>query len=264
MKVFISWSGHVSHQVALILRVWLPKVIQSLEPYVSSEDIDKGSRWVADLSKELDDTSFGIFCITKGNINAPWLNFEAGVLSKSVVEQGRVAPLLFGLRPSEIKGPLAVFQSTTCDKTDVQKLVQSLNDTGGVGLAEDFLNTVFDRWWPDLEVELKRIDDAEPETAEVVPSSQDPSQRSDILEEVLELLRRQNRLLNSPEELIPREYLEQALTQHREFPSGHLIFQELENIMLRFNEAVSERNDPMIQQLWPGLRNILQIIIRKS
>lgn len=45
MKVFISWSGTKSHKIGLVFRNWLPSVIQSLETYVSSEDIDKGARW---------------------------------------------------------------------------------------------------------------------------------------------------------------------------------------------------------------------------
>ena len=91
MKVFISWSGAISHQVALVLREWLPSVIQAVEPYVSSEDIDKGARWTTDISKELEASQYGILCVTPENIEAPWLNFEAGALSKTI-DKSRVCP----------------------------------------------------------------------------------------------------------------------------------------------------------------------------
>ena len=53
MKVFLGWSGDTSHKVALALHAWLPRVIQTIIPYVSSEDIAKGARWIPDIAKEL-------------------------------------------------------------------------------------------------------------------------------------------------------------------------------------------------------------------
>ena len=120
MKVFLSWSGHKSHQVALVLRDWLPSVIQSLTPYVSSEDIDKGARWSTDIAKELEDSTFGILCVTKDNLEAPWLLFEAGALSK-MMDKSSVCPFIFDLKRAEVKGPILQFQSTIFDKDDVKK-----------------------------------------------------------------------------------------------------------------------------------------------
>lgn len=105
MKVFISWSGNISWKVAVIFRDWLPSVIQSVEPYVSSEDIDKGARWSTDIAKELEDSTFGILCVTKENLEAPWLSFEAGALSKTM-EKSFVTPFLFDIKRSEVQGLL--------------------------------------------------------------------------------------------------------------------------------------------------------------
>ena len=69
---------------------------------VSSEDIDKGARWSTDIAKELEDCSFGILCVTKENLEAPWLLFEAGALSK-MMQKGAVCPFLFDLKMAEIK-----------------------------------------------------------------------------------------------------------------------------------------------------------------
>ena len=111
-SVFLSWSGDSSKGAAQVLRAWLPTVIQSVRPYMSAEDIDKGERWSLDIAKQLEETNFGVICMTPENINAPWVLFEAGALSKSM-ERSRVSPLLFGLSPSDFsKSPLLQFQLT--------------------------------------------------------------------------------------------------------------------------------------------------------
>lgn len=208
MKVFLSWSGHKSHQVALALRDWLPSVIQSVTPYVSSEDIDKGARWSTDIAKELEDSSFGILCVTKENLDAPWLLFEAGALSK-MMEKGAVCPFLFDLKMAEIKeGPILQFQTTIYEKEDIKKLLISLNKScGETGLKEDLLLKSFDVWWPSLDDALKLIM-SETEDSKTLTKR---TTKDDMLEEILELTRINQKILRSPETILPPEYIEQVI-----------------------------------------------------
>lgn len=138
MKVFISWSGKTSFEVAKVLKEWIPCVIQDIEPYFSSDDIDKGARWSTDIAKELEAAEFGILCVTKDNLNSAWLNFEAGALSKAI-DKSKVCPFLFNLLPSEISNsPILQFQMTSVDRDDMYKLFQSMNKA----LGEKRLNRV--------------------------------------------------------------------------------------------------------------------------
>lgn len=209
MKVFLSWSGHKSHQVAIALRDWLPSVIQSISPYVSSEDIDKGARWSTDIAKELEDSSFGILCVTKDNLEAPWLLFEAGALSK-MMKKGSVCPFLFDLKMAEIKeGPILQFQTTVFEKSDIKKLLFSLNKScGETGIKEELLAKSYEVWWPSLETALDKIIN---EKTEEKSSSKRPN-KDDMLEEILELSRINQKILRSPEILFPSDYLEHVLS----------------------------------------------------
>lgn len=195
MKVFLSWSGEKSRDVALAFRDWLPSVIQSLEPYVSSVDIEKGSRWAADLAKELEDSSFGILCVTRENQAAPWLNFEAGALSKAV-DKAFVSPFLFDLERDEVDadGPLPQFQSTTFSRDDVGKLVETLNRAcGDEKLADKLLDQTFSVWWPHLESTLHKIK-SDATASGAIDEPETPPAERDLLREIL-YLSQQNQVL---------------------------------------------------------------------
>ncbi|QOV13196.1 hypothetical protein [Viridibacillus arvi] len=208
----MSWSGNLSHEVALAFRDWLPIVIQSVTTYVSSEDIDKGARWSNDIAKELETCSYGIICVTKENIAAPWVNFEAGALSK-FVDEGYVSPFLLNLKKSEVKGPLLQFQATAYDKEDVKKLLYSINKAcGEEGLEVTRLDTAFDFMWDNLKGKLDEINQKYPsiETKEEFLVKASPTE--DVMEQVLDLTRSQQKLLNSPRDLIPSDYLKEQIT----------------------------------------------------
>jgi hypothetical protein len=190
LKIFISWSGQLSRGVGLALREWLPLVVHTAEPYLSAADIDKGARWSADISRELESSHYGILCVTAGNIAAPWLNFEAGALSRSF-DKARVSPFLFGISRSEVTGPLLQFQSTVYERADVLKLVSSINASADQPLDQLRLPKVFDRWWPDLKAALDALRDTAVDDA---PAPVDRSPE-DMLAEVLDLVRSQQKWL---------------------------------------------------------------------
>lgn len=221
MRVFLSWSGEASHGVACVLKEWLPSVIQSIRPYVSSQDIDKGARWSTDIAKELQESAFGILCVTRSNIEAPWINFEAGALSKTI-DKGLVAPFLFDIKRSEVQGPLLQFQSTVNEQADVFKLIASLNNAmpESEKLEDSALKKSFDVWWPELEKALRAIGTTE-ERPKPVEKTGKLAHSEAILEEILDLTRSQQRLLRSPEELLPRAYFEH-LTRSSERESARI------------------------------------------
>ena len=204
MEVFISWSGERSEKVAKALHDWLPNVIQSLRPFMSSADIKEGSRWATDIATHLEQAKFGLLCLTPENLEATWLHFEAGALSKTI-ESAWVVPYLYKVSPTELQGPLTQFQAATADKDSTKNVMATLNSAlGDNKLEEARLESSFENWWPKLETSLNEIQLA---TEEAVPIRTE----RDILEEILDLVRSLFRQgANSPTEPSP-ELLRQIL-----------------------------------------------------
>lgn len=181
MQVFISWSGERSRQIADALRNWLPDVIQGVRPWMSDEDISPGSRWLNELSEVLNRTRIGILCVTPENQHNPWLQFEAGALSRTVA-QTFVCPLLFDMTPEQLTGPLTQFQANGFCLDGVGKVVAAVNrELGERGLDACQLERVLNVWWPKLNEKLEKIG---PATAQGSTRS-----TSEKLEELLALSR---------------------------------------------------------------------------
>jgi len=126
LKIFISWSGSRSKALAIALRDWLPLVLQYAKPWVSDKDIGAGDRWAQSIAGELETSNFGIICITPENLQSEWILFEAGALSKSMLD-AKVIPLLFGLELSDLSGPLSQFQAQKVEESGVMEVVRAIN-----------------------------------------------------------------------------------------------------------------------------------------
>lgn len=183
MKLFISWSGEKSQIVADALRQWIPDVIQIVEPWMSAKDIDAGARWNRQIQDQLGETKFGIICLTKNNIDSPWVLFEAGAIAKTIADTF-VCPFLIDLSPSDIsQGPLTQFQAKKATEKETWELVCTINKAlKEESLPEEKLKRTFDRWWPDLK---KAIEDLPTEKGR--KDTQRPMH--EMIEEILNIVR---------------------------------------------------------------------------
>lgn len=183
-KIFISWSGELSKALGEAVRDWIPKVLQSVKPYFTPDDIEKGARWAKDIGEELAASQLGIICLTQENQHNPWILFEAGALSKNL-EESKVCPILFNFDTAELKGPLSSFQSTKFSKDDFKKLIESINNSCSESkLDEKSLEETFEMWWPKLDEKINGILNQEKKSSKPVKRD-----TRDILEEILDLTR---------------------------------------------------------------------------
>jgi len=155
MKVFISWSGPLARNIAEELRTWLRKVIQVLDPFVSSQDIAKGDIWLIELLKQLEQSSVGIICVTRENLHSDWVLFESGALIRQM-GRARLCVLLIDVSPAELAPPLSAFQATTLKRDDIFRLVQTIHSAlEHPLLSEKELEEHFSNRWPEFEIYLR-------------------------------------------------------------------------------------------------------------
>ncbi len=197
MKVFLSWSGSQSRAVAEALFDWLPRVLQAVRPWLSSESIEPGQRWSSELAAELQANGYGILCLTPSSIAAPWVLFEAGALSKTVSD-ARVIPYLLCLTPVDLTGPFAQFQAILASRDDTLRLISALNSAlGPARITDNQLADTFDLWWPRLNARLEAATQIGRDVA-ILPRRP----LDEMVAELLDLTRAQTRRQHRDEQLL--------------------------------------------------------------
>jgi hypothetical protein len=174
MRIFVSWSGKSSQKVAELLREWIPNVLQQADLFVSSQDIAKGTRGLDAIGHNLEETDFGIVVLTEDNVSAPWINFEAGALSKSL-SRSHVIPLLCGIREINLpNSPLRQFQHAQVAGDEMLRVILDINANSAKPLPENTATKAFRMWWPEFENAYSaiKLDSPKPGKSETSTSDQ--------------------------------------------------------------------------------------------
>lgn len=128
-KIFISWSGDRSEEIARQLKKSLEEEIFSgtdLTCFVSTIGISSGTNWWNKIKKELKKCKLGILCITDENIKAPWIYFEAGAMTARSVP---TIPILFCCNIRALDGsPIKANQGIDFEKKcQFLKMIDDIN-----------------------------------------------------------------------------------------------------------------------------------------
>ncbi len=197
-KVFISWSGDASREVAAHLARLLPTLNHLLDPFFSP-DLDKGTEWFPTIADAIASRGHAIFIVTKENIRSPWLQWELGgamAMTRSTGAEYRVCPLLIALSPGDLSGtPLPLLQTTSADKReDFARMLAGLDSGTDVPAGDAVLDRRLDPEWEAFE-EIVASAAAVGRRTEVsggTSTTSDDDVRT-MMEEMIGILRRQER-----------------------------------------------------------------------
>lgn len=178
-------------------------VLQYVEPWLSERDIQPGQRWATEIATKLEESLYGIVCVTRDNLSAPWILFEAGALAK-FLQQGRVVPLLLDIDFQDVVGPLAQFQAKKVDKNGVAEVIRSINGASKIPLEYNRLDPQIEALWPDFDRRIGRIPQEEKLERQARP-------QHEILEELVTDIRALGRVF--------RENLDGVETKRRMYPT---------------------------------------------
>jgi hypothetical protein len=138
------------------------------------------------IDAQLTDTDFGIVCVSKANQHAPWLNFEAGALSRRVDAKRELMPVLLIDFDSmnEVEGPVTGFQMQMATVDGFFAIMKDLNSCElGPNISEKILRSRVELAWLDIEKEVRKVRESQSSTQVVERTD------SEKIDEVLDVVR---------------------------------------------------------------------------
>ena len=90
-------------------------------------------------------------------------------------------PNVFGIRKTDLVGPLTMFQAIEFNRAEVRQLLTTINKAAKeVALLDRSLDAAFNMWWPELEKKVEAIS-----STALLPSGPHRQDR-ELLEEIVE------------------------------------------------------------------------------
>lgn len=164
MKVFISWSKN-SRDVGKAVSDAVTEIFAPVVNTFISQEIRAGSRALEEIDEALDDTDFGIICLTRANQAEQWINYEAGALSRQVGDKRqRMGVFLVDFDSvDDVNSPLNIFQCKYSTLEGFSDLMKSLNELKP-NVKDDTLTRRIGLVWPDVEAAVSAVKEATPAT----------------------------------------------------------------------------------------------------
>jgi hypothetical protein len=115
------------------------------------------------------------------NLSSEWILFEAGALSKSMLD-AKVIPLLFGLELGDLSGPLSQFQALKIDQKGIMDVITAINAVSETKASETTINQLVPAIWSQLQQKIDSIPGKAPAGKHIRPNGE-------ILEELVSQVR---------------------------------------------------------------------------
>lgn len=159
-RISISRSGKYSKRIAEELKIIFEEYtfFKSVSCFVSTQDIASGEDWYNKIKSELKKSSLGIMIITKENVKAPWLYFEAGAMIGNYV---KVIPLLVNCDQQSLeKSPIRVNQCVQFYEPErFKKMLSDIDEMLSINttLNKDVLENIYRESYEKMKTNLKPI-----------------------------------------------------------------------------------------------------------